>query len=609
MCSIAGEINFKNGVNLSEYHIKMREALAPRGPDENGISQSKNCVFLHNRLAVIDPENGNQPMTFWHNGLKYTICYNGELYNAAEIKARLLADGFYFETNTDTEVVLKAFVAYKEKVLSDFNGIFAFAVFCPQKNELFIARDKMGVKPFFYAERNGSFIFASELKGLLCHPEIKPEIDKNVVAELLLLGPGRTPGFGVFNDVFELKAGFYGYFTPSGLSLFNYFRLIDTKNTDSVDDAVKKVRFLVTDSIKRQMISDVPIGTFLSGGLDSSIISAVASNHLAERGERLKTFSLTYKDNQKYFKSSHFQPNSDDDFINIMVKHLGSEHTYVTLDTDDIVNALFSAVDARDLPGMADIDSSLLVFCKEIKRHVTVALSGECADEIFGGYPWYRDEKIRSQYGFPWAQSTEYRESFLHPDLKADICGKDYVNSLYESSILSAHKREGLSPLEQRMREMVHLNQSWFMQTLLDRKDRMSMANGLEVRVPFCDYRIAEYLYSLPWEIKDLRGREKGLLRASMEGILPESILWRKKSPYPKTHNPAYLEAVRGILREILSNKSAPLFELCDYNKVSELLNTERSIPWYGQLMTTPQTIAYMIMLNYWLEKFKVKIV
>ena len=609
MCGIAGEINFKNGIYKQDYHFKMLDSMSGRGPDDSGIFQDKNAILLHRRLAVIDPENGKQPMTAMFNGATYTICYNGELYNTAELKNRLKAMGITFETNTDTEVVLKSYIVWGAEVVKEFNGIYAFAVFCPTKNELFIARDKMGVKPFFYAERGDSFVFASELKTLLYHPDIKPEIDNRGISELLFIGPGRTPGCGVFKDIYELKPGFCGFFTPTGLKAERYFSLNDTPNNDSTEEIIKKVRFLVNDAIEKQLVSDVPIGTFLSGGLDSSIISSVAARHMAKKGEKLKTFSVTYKDNDKHFKSSRFQPNSDDEFIKIMVDYLGSEHTSVTVDTDDVVNALYSAVDARDLPGMADVDSSLLLFCGEIKKQVTVALSGECADEIFGGYPWYRDEKIRSRYGFPWAQSTEYRQSFLRDDLKKYISGADYVNERYEATVREASKREGISSLEGRMREMVYLNTNWFMQTLLDRKDRMSMFSGLEVRVPFCDYRIAEYLYTVPWEVKDLKGREKGLLRTAMEGYLPESVLWRKKSPYPKTHNPAYFEAVKNILTDILTNKSAPLFELCDYKAVEQLLYTERSEPWYGQLMTTPQTVAYMIMLNYWLEKFKVKIV
>lgn len=609
MCGIAGEINLKSGVELKEYHQNMLKSLSRRGPDDHGIYKTGEAVLIHSRLAVIDPLGGKQPMTAYHAGEEYTICYNGELYNTEEMRKELTALGERFETHTDTEVVLKSFIRLGEKAVEKFNGIFAFAIYNKRKKELFLARDKMGVKPLFYAVRDGGLIFASELKTLLLHPKIKPEIDKNGICELLFMGPGRTPGQGVFKDVFEIKAGHFATFGKSEFTHKQYFSLKDTENNDSEKEVVEKVRFLVKDAISRQLISDVPVGTFLSGGLDSSIISALAARHFNSMSERLKTFSVSYKDNEKYFKTSKFQPNADDEYIKIMVDHLKSDHLNVVLDTEDIVNALYSAVDARDLPGMADVDSSLLLFCKEIKNHVTVALSGECADEIFGGYPWYRDEKIRSRYGFPWAQSTLYRQGFLRKELSNEINGEEYVTKRYEGTVNATHKREGLSSLESRMREMVYLNTNWFMQTLLDRKDRMSMYSGLEVRVPFCDWRIAEYLYTVPWEIKDLRGREKGLLRTAMEGILPESVLWRKKSPYPKTHNPAYLNAVRNILKSILENPNAPIFELIDKSALASLLTTDRAEPWYGQLMTTPQTIAYMIMLNYWMDKFKVKIV
>lgn len=609
MCSISGEINLKEGLEFKPYHEDMLNVLRRRGPDDSGVYKTQNAVMLHTRLAVIDPAGGKQPMTAYHTATEYTICYNGELYNTEEMRSELTALGERFETHTDTEVVLKSYIRLGEKCLKKFNGIFAFAIYNKRKRELFIARDKMGVKPLFYAIRGDSFIFGSELKALLCHPLVEPKIDLNGISELIFMGPGRTPGQGVFKDVFELKAGEYGIFNKYGLTKHRYFDLVDTENTDTKEEIINKVRFLVTDSINRQLVSDVPLGTFLSGGLDSSIISAVAAERFKSSGKRLKTFSLSYKDNDKYFKANRFQPNSDDEFIKIMVDYLGSEHYDVVVDTEDVVKALYLAVDARDLPGMADVDSSLLLFCNKIKNYVTVALSGECADEIFGGYPWYRDEKIRSRYGFPWAQSTEYREGFLRDDFKNQLNGKQYVSTRYEGTVNATPKRQGISSLESRMREMSYLNINWFMQTLLDRKDRMSMYSGLEVRVPFCDYRIAEYLYTVPWEVKDLMGREKGLLRTAMNGILPNEILWRKKSPYPKTHNPAYFDAVKNILREILADSNAPVFDILSRPAVEGLLTTDRSEPWYGQLMTTPQTVAYIIMLNYWMQKFKVKIV
>jgi asparagine synthase (glutamine-hydrolysing) len=606
MCGIAGEINLKDGVAFKEYHQNMQNVLINRGPDEGGVYSDERAVLLHRRLAVIDIEKGKQPMRAFYGNEEYVICYNGELYNTESIKKELISLGENFETSSDTEVVLKAYIRMGKNCVTRFNGIFAFAVYEKGAGRIFVARDKMGVKPFFYCLRGNSFLFASELKGLLCHPNVEANIDLNGIGELLFIGPGRTPGSGVFKDVFELKPGYLGYFSEKGFKSEKYFELQDIENNLSAGEIVSNVRDLVINAIEGQLVSDVPIGTFLSGGLDSSIISAVAADWFKKQGKKLQTFSVSYKDNDKFFKASRFQPNSDEEFIKIMVEHLGSEHHSIVVDTDEVVDALYKAVDARDLPGMADVDSSLLIFCKEIKKYVTVALSGECADEIFGGYPWYRDEKIRSKYGFPWAQSTAYRQTFLRKEFSLD--GEAFVNSRYEETVNAASKRQGISPLEARMREMVYLNTNWFMQTLLDRKDRMSMYSGLEVRVPFCDYRIAEYMYSVPWEIKDLKGREKGLLRTAMEGVLPESILWRKKSPYPKTHNPAYFESVKNILRDILNNPNSPIFELIDKKALEGLLYSDRSEPWYGQLMTTPQTVAYMIMLNYWMEKFKVKI-
>ena len=320
------------------------------------------------------------------------------------------------------------------------------------------------------------------------------------------------------------------------------------------------------------------------------------------------TFSVTYDNNEKYFKENKFQPNRDSEFIKKMVKYLDCEHHLITLSNKDLANALFDAVDARDLPGMSDVDSSLLLFCKEIKKHCTVALSGECADEIFGGYPWYRDKEIRAINGFPWAQSTQYRKTFLKTDFKI-LDAEDYVYSRYKNTLINTSKIQGISPLGARMKEMMKLNLDWFMQTLLDRKDRMSMYNALEVRVPFCDYRIAEYLYSVPWKYKDYKSYEKGLLRQAMRDILPEEVLWRKKSPYPKTHNPEYLKLVSEMLSEIIENPASKIFKFIKKEELQKLLNTEENEPWYGQLMTTPQTIAYFVQINYWLEKYNITII
>lgn len=608
MCGIAGEISSGKALHgYDEKYINMQKVLNNRGPDQNGIYCDGTAALIHDRLSVIDIENGRQPMIFKDGEAEFVLIYNGELYNTDEIRAELVSQGYSFSGHSDTEVVLKAYACWGEKCLDKFNGIFAFAVWEKHNKRLFLARDRIGVKPLFFCKQEDRFIFSSEIKGILA-AGVPAVADINTVSELMLLGPGRTGGCGVFKGIDELPPACFAYLQSGELSITKYWRLIQREHTDNIDQTAEKVRYLLTDAIERQLVSDVPIGTFLSGGLDSSIISSVAARYMKKRGEQLHTFTVDYRDNDKNFKASKFQPNTDSDFTGLMNDYLGAVNHKVVIDTPALVDALYKAVDARDLPGMADVDSSLLLFCGEIKKHCTVALSGECADEIFGGYPWYRDKSIRETDGFPWAQSTSYRYGFLRPEIAEKIDPDRFVYSRYRATADGAHRLPGQSPDENRMREMVQLNFDWFMQTLLDRKDRMSMYNSLEVRVPFCDYRIAEYLYSVPWEYKDYKGYEKGLLRKAMADYLPDEVLWRKKSPYPKTHNPDYLNAVSERLRQVMEDERSPIFSLVSRDSLEGLLKDDRAVPWYGQLMTTPQTIAYMLQLNYWMEKYKVEL-
>lgn len=618
MCGIAGAIDFTERPKVEECLSGMLGTMRRRGPDAVGIDISDAGILFHSRLTVIDPVNGQQPMKLERRGEVYTMIYNGELYNTEEIRDELLSCGEKFKGHSDTEVLLAAYVRWGEACLEKLNGIFAFAVLHENERKIFLARDRMGVKPLFYSLRGSTLVFASEIKTILKYPGIEPVIDRNGIAELLLVGPGRTPGCGVFRGIKELRPGEYAVFEGKQLTKHRYWQLRDRIHTDTPEETIQHVRTLVTDAVKRQLVSDVPIGTFLSGGLDSSLISSIASSYMKERGRQLQTFSVTYRDNRKYFRTTHFQPTTDDDYIGIMVKYLDSDHHYVTLDNETLAHALYKATEARDLPGMADVDSSLILFCEEIKKYVTVALSGECADEIFGGYPWYRDKKIRAAYGFPWAQSTEMRSGFISPEIAKILCDGDRssvalwaseeVNRRYEATLSETDVLSTITPDEKRLREMVRLNTDWFMQTLLDRKDRMSMYNGLEVRVPFCDHRIAEYMYSVPWEMKEMGDMEKGLLREAAAGLLPDEIRLRKKSPYPKTHNPEYRSVVSSMLSEIIADTDSPIYSLVDRNALVSLLNDEFTEPWYGQLMTGPQTMAYMIQLNHWLEHYNVRI-
>lgn len=606
MCGIAGLIR----VGYDEDTLKkMQATMLRRGPDAQGVHICEECCLLHSRLSIIDPEGGSQPMHLLWAGETYTIVYNGELYNTEQIRNLLLKLGHSFVGHSDTEVVLHAYAQWSEGCLEKFNGIFAFAVWEKKRKKLFLARDRIGVKPLFYTLRGEGFLFASEIKTILAHPDIKAELDADGAAQIFLLGPGREPGSGVFKGIYELEPGCFGCYLCGKWNWKRYWKLRDRIHTDSFEDTAEKVRELVVDAIRRQMVSDVEIGTFLSGGLDSSLISSICAKELNQHRQQLDTFSVDFVNNEKYFVPGKFQPNSDNHYILVMQEYLNSNHHWTVLTPDQLIENMHSATVARDLPGMADVDFSLLAFCGEIRKSVKVALSGECADEIFGGYPWYRDPEIRALDGFPWAQNTKERSAFLAPDIAAKIQPHEFVNDRYMQTITNCDILPDNSPTEKRMKQMVNLNHRWFMQTLLDRKDRMSMYHGLEVRVPFCDYRIAEYLYAVPWEFKDYKGREKGLLRYAMDGYLPDEVIYRKKSPYPKTYDPMYLQLVSDRLKEVLNQKDAPILQIANKKALENLLHAEYAWPWYGQLMKVPQTIAYMLQINFWLEHYSVSVV
>lgn len=609
MCGIAGMIDrYEDLSGKLKILSDMSKTLVRRGPDENGIFIDHNTALIHRRLTVIDKENGKQPMMCGMKNEKYVIVYNGELYNTDELRADLKSKGYTFKGHSDTEVVLKSYIEYGENCAEKLNGIFAFAVYEMYNKKLFLCRDRIGVKPLFYSEFEGGIVFGSEIKALLKSGKVKPVIDEEGLYEIFFLGPARTPGNGIFKNVSELLPGEYAVYTGGRLTKKRYFTLRAEEFKDSPDEAVERVRYLLTDAIEKQLISDVPLCFFLSGGLDSSIIVQTASNFFKRNNlKQITTYSVEYRDNMKYFEKSLFQPTADVEFIKLMSENADTFHREVILDNQSLADALYDSVLARDLPGYVDVDSSLLLFCEEIKKDYTVALSGECADELFGGYPWYHNRDILFEDCFPWSRSLDIRRSILKDEVLKK--GEEYSRQKYLDTINSVDKLSSDTELSARMREMFSLNYYWFMQCLLERKDRCSMYSGLEVRVPFCDYRIVEYAYNMPWEIKAYGGREKGIVRKAFEDILPSEISWRKKSPYPKTHNPVYMEICAERVRGIL-NKNNALTELLSRDGIERIIENPEGIssPWYGQLMKAPQILAYIIELDCWFEHYNVEI-
>ena len=608
MCSINGCVDFKDPTGIpTEEVCAAGRALAHRGPDGHGSYFVPGVGFYHNRLAVMDPAGGAQPMTVVHRGRSYTVVYNGELYNAAELRRDLAARGATFRTNCDTEVLLWCYVFYGEKTPEMLNGIFAFAVHDAAKNSVFVARDRLGVKPFFYAQVGTKFYFASEVKGLLCHRDVPPEVDKEGLWQLLYLTPVTLPGSGVFRHVRELLPGTCGRVTAAGFSARLYWRLEAKPCGDDVETAAARVREIFVDAVRRQLQSDVPLAVLLSGGLDSSAVTAVAAEYARGRGEKIDTYSFEYEGNRENFKANLFQPAGDDEYAAWLAGRLGTAHTVLTAPTAAVAAGLGPAALARDLPGQADIDSSLLYYCGQIKRRHTVVLSGECSDEIFGGYPWFYRPEMLSRDFFPWLHDPTVRAGLFDPQLTQPAAGLDYLLQVCRDSRADCPHLPGESDEDRCAREAAWLSTRYFMANLLERKDRMSMAAAVEVRVPFADHRIIEYVFNLPWHLKFEQGVEKSLLRRAMTGYLPDRILRRKKSPYPKTYDPAYEAKVLGMVRERLTKKGF-LAAALDQRKFEALLSGE-SGTWFGQLMARPQLLAWLYQLDVWFEAYRVRLI
>ena len=589
MSGIAGIINKAAHVS-AQICDNIQEKLKCRGSDIYGTYISEKMCLIHTGYSH---EDSRQPLRGVVGQKAYVMVFDGEVYNKNELRQELGTLGYRFQENTDAAVVLQAYMAWGQSCVERINGVFAFAVW--DETGLFLARDRLGVRPLYYSVGSYGLVFASNIKAVLAHPEVDPVISPDGIAELIMLGPGRSPGHAVFKNIKELAPGECAYYKEE-LAKSTYWRLKAKIHQDNFAQTVETVRGLLTDAIRRQ--SGGQVAALLSGGLDSSVITAVS-------GVR-DTFSIDYVGNDKHFSPTEYQPDDDNEFIAQMVSARSLNHRRTILGSDELADALHDAMEARGLSGMADIDSALLLLLRKVGENFNTALSGEGADEIFGGYPWFQDEARLFAGTFPWAQNAEYRASFLRPGLINSPT--DYVKSHFDRAILAANTLYDDDKTEKRVRQMFNLNLGWFMQTLLCRSDSMAAAAKVNIRMPFLDYRLVEYMYNVPWHFKNHDGREKGLLREAFKSYLPEKIIARKKSPFPKTHNPGYTMRMQDMLKEVLIDPDAPLLQILSKTALKKLLTTPDAANWYGQLMTYPQTIAYFLQINMWMKTFDVKI-
>lgn len=603
MCGILCMYNFEKLLDCQIPVFKsMLELMTKRGPDDNNIDYHSHVLLGHCRLSIIDIEGGSQPFHYTYKDVQYTITYNGELYNMMELKRKLITEGFTFHSQSDSEVILVSYIAYGKKCLDLFDGIFAFVI--SHDDQLFIARDHLGVKPLFYYYKDNMFIASSEIKCILLYLQ-KAVVNEEGIKELLGLGPSVTPGKTIYKDIYSLRPGHYMKMDKGFLETKRYWSLKRLPHSQNYNETVKEVRRLVNESIERQLLSDVPVSCMLSGGLDSSIITAISSQYV----NHLATYSVDYQDQDKYFKPYDYQTTRDSHYIEEMVERYKTKHTNVVLTQKDLILALKDALIARDAPGMADIDSSFLLFSKEIQKHHKVVLSGECADEIFGGYPWFYKEELYSLDHFPWIRDIDKRID-LFSDYVKSLGIKEHILKQYQQS-LSEIDFQDSNFGDTNKRRIMYLNMEWFMQTLLTRADSQTMDASIELRVPFASKDIVQYMYNVPWSYMYHEGKEKGLLRDAFKDLLPDDIYDRKKNPYPKTHSPIYTSLIKELLRDSLHDETNILYLLFDINKIKEMIENDGkdfTVPWFGQLMMGPQLLAYFYQIYLWGKIYHIEI-
>lgn len=587
---------------------QMGRRLAHRGRAEQGIYQSAGCGLVQVSEAVRE-EEARQPMVRISHGEEDVLALDGVLFNARELRLELECRGCHLVGDSDAELLLAGLMEFGPGYIKKVNGVFAFAWWQRRTGRLWLCRDRLGVKPLFYMQAGGQLIFASELKGLEGHPEGMLKINHCALQQVLGIGPARMTESGVYEGVKAVLPGSWLTADEGGIRKEAYWQLESRNHTDNYVQTVLRVRDLLEDAILRQMrrtdTGEKTRAAFLSGGLDSSIVTAVAAGNLRKKGEVLDTYAFEFEGSREYFRSNAFQPSLDSPFADLVVRELGTKHQILTCMNEDLIENLYKAMEARDLPGMADVDASLLYFCEKAGENTALVLTGEGADEIFGGYPWFRRKEALSYQLFPWSGNPETRRMLLRDEAVKKLNLEEVARQACRDSLVEMPVLEGESREQERHRQLTWLTLKWFGAALIDRMDRMAMASGLDARMPFLDYRLVEYLWNVPWDLKAYGGETKQLLRDAAKGWIPEAVRIRKKSPYPKTYHPEYQQKLGAMLCRRLEDKNAKIGELVDREKVIRFLKSPVNVnhPWYGQLMAGPQLLAYLLQVDFWLER------
>lgn len=619
MCGIVGWVDFSRDLRKESAIVRaMTATMSQRGPDAEGIWLRRHVGLGHRRLSVIDLASGTQPMIAEHDGrVLAALTYSGEVYNFRELREELVAHGHHFHTSSDTEVVLHAYLEWGENFVDRLDGMFAFGLWDEQKQTLLLVRDRIGVKPLYYRPTPDGVLFASEPKGILVHPAAPAVIDSNGLREMLTFA--NTPGHGIFQGMHQVRPGEIVRVDASGLHQRLYWHFSAKEHEDDLDATVAKIRELLDDITAHQLVADVPLCSLLSGDLGTSALTALAAESLrGSGGGAIRSFSVDFTGRAENLTPDNAYTSSDTAFVRDMVKQVQADHTDIELDNAALLDPLYrsGSLNAYDLPtGFGDMNTSLYLLFRAVAESSTVALSGESADELFGGYWWFHDQRVVNTAMFPWMTALQPPTptgeassvvSLLDAGLSRKLELTGYRRQAYQDALKEVERLPGEDRTEARMREMSYLHLTRFMPLLLDRQDRMSMAHGLEVRVPFCDHRLMDYVYNTPWAMKTFDGREKSLLRAAVKDLLPTSVTDRKKSGHPLTQDPGYDPAIRAELLDMLDDSASGLVPILNTDLVRYLGETDFDGTDFST--TARRGIELVLSLDEWLRRYPVRI-
>lgn len=587
MSSILFKTNFYGCTNKEKF-LNALNMTGSNTPDETGVMFTDLFALGHKRLCIRDKTNGHQPMSEYNHHLAFC----GQIYNIKEIQDNK-------SEHSDTKGLLKCLINLQEAAFDKLNGSFSFVYI--NNDTVYAVRDHIGSKPLYYSFIDDDIIISTNIKGILEYG-VEAVMGQLEICNLLGLSPSHKPGHTLYKGIYEIKPGHYLKFNKKdGIKMVKYFDVKREPHIMDYQSTVDYVRYLVKDSVEKELVSDYGISCLLSGGLDSSIVGAIASDKVS----KLKTYSIDYEDNNIDFKPNEFEKSRDAEFIPFMINKYDLNHTSNLIDNCTIIDYLKSCVELRDGPGMADIDASLLYLCKEVGNNYKCTLTGECADELFGGYAWFKNPDLST---FPWIRNLDYRLSLVNKKILDKVDVKKFVDDTLKEAIKEAPVDENDNEKQKKELQMNYLNLKFVMTQLLDRMSSIGAGVNVEGRIPFADKRIVKFAYNIPYEYKCYNGIEKGILRDAFKDILPEEIVNRRKSPYPKSQAKSYHNKIKREFEKLFS-KDSRIFEIFDKQKLFELLDKdEMDCPWYGQLMRYDSFLGYLLQVNYWLEKYNVRI-